>query len=666
MRSATLFLLVIFTPCALLCWVSWSWMQEEESRTRRNQTVLYQQSVDTAARAASEFVTGQLRTFGETVDRMLAAESPADLRLRFNQAIRSTFPLAEAGLVLDPVTGRILPQVEPSEQAVTAFVAEHSWFFQEEMQPLFIEVPAYDSFPGRGQSKLTGHPSPLKPLARGEIPDAEVGLDSLAKEQAPPPPAAAPVPAPAPVRPSTARSAAPSREMPPAGEAAGSGKKSRAPADMPAPDAKAETPAPAEKAEPAAADSRRTVNPQISAPAEPSPRSTVKPVFTRLATLIHDHDMGIVSHPYDDRLFTLLWYRPPSWPDLTFAVALQPEALQKTLASQLAIDSPDKDTCLALLDHRLRPAVRWPAGTSFEPPSWGAPLVAREVGAVMPRWEATVYLCDPAIFNHAASASRWRLGIIVTTASLAAIVGAFFILRDARRAARDARLKTDFVSNVSHELKTPLTSIRMFSDLLGSNPSVPPEKTKRYADVIASEAARLTRLINNVLNFSRMESGRHDLKPASLDLRALTVETMEHMRPQLEKDRFEVEVNLPAHEVTIHGDGDALSQVLLNLLSNAGKYGIAPDLPRSVTVTLTLKDGHAVLSVADRGPGIPRGQERRVFEKFQRAHNTLASGTAGSGLGLTIARRLVEAHKGTLIYTPRDGGGAEFIVTLRA
>jgi signal transduction histidine kinase len=141
---------------------------------------------------------------------------------------------------------------------------------------------------------------------------------------------------------------------------------------------------------------------------------------------------------------------------------------------------------------------------------------------------------------------------------------------------------------------------------------------------------------------------------------------MEHMRPQLEKDGFEVEVILPEDPVTVEGDGDALSQVLLNLLSNAGKYGTAPDLPRSITVALSRKDGHAVLSVADRGPGVPRGHERRVFEKFQRAHNTLASGTAGSGLGLTIARRLAEAHKGSLEYVPRTGGGAEFVLTLTA
>ena len=100
-----------------------------------------------------------------------------------------------------------------------------------------------------------------------------------------------------------------------------------------------------------------------------------------------------------------------------------------------------------------------------------------------------------------------------------------------------------------------------------------------------------------------------------------------------------------------------------SLLGNAANYGHAPGGPREVTVTLTA-GANIRLTVADRGPGVPRGHERRIFEKFQRAHDTLASGTAGSGLGLTIARRLVTAHGGTLEYTAREGGGAEFVITL--
>ncbi|HEX2750759.1 MAG TPA: HAMP domain-containing sensor histidine kinase [Verrucomicrobiales bacterium] len=537
MRSATLFLFAIFTPCALLCWVSWLWMQDEASVIKRDRTALYQKSVDLAARAATTFMAGQLQTFGETVDRLLAADAPEEMRLRFHQAIRGAFPLAEAGIVLDSTNGRVLPQVEPSEQAVTAFVSSHAWFFKDEMQPLYLEIPPIDRPSLKAGAKLAGRPGVRAPEPLTPAPDP---LSALAGDTAQPPPPASAVSAPA-ARTKDAMDVAPK----PAGKPVAAPE----PAQGPVANAKRESPG---------EDFRRTVHPQIVAPAEPGPQSQVKPVDYRLATLIQQYETGIAGHPHGDRLFTLFWYRSPAWPEMTFAVALQPEALQAALAAQQDIDAPDKDTCLALLDHQLRPAARWPQGTTFEPPSWSAPLVARELGPALPRWEASIFLRDPAVFNNAASVSRWRWGIIVTTASLAAVAGAFLILRDVRRAARDARLKTDFVSNVSHELKTPLTSIRMFSDLLGNNPDVPPEKTKRYAEVIAGEAARLTRLINNVLNFSRMESGRQQLKTARLDLRALTAETMEHMRPQLEKDGFEVEVILPEDPVTVEASASVL------------------------------------------------------------------------------------------------------------
>ncbi len=625
MRSATLFLIAILTPCAVLCWMTWRSMKDEAGVIKGQRTAFYQQSADNAARTAGEFMTGQLRTFGETVDRLL--ESPDELRPRFHQTIRGVFPLADAGFIFDTASGRLLPQTEPSEQMVTEFIAQHAWFFSGEPQPLYLEIPAPDASSLARRAK----PAIAAPEKAAPVTSIEAALESLA-------------PAPALPRPSAPGDA-------------------RVP---PTPKLRAAAAAePAEEVKPAGDATRRTVQPQFPAPPAQGTPSQVKPVVTTIAALIARHEAGIAGSPRDEGMFTLLWYQPPDLPGLTFAVALQPAAVRNGLARHPAITAPDTDTFLAILDHARQPVAQWKDGGASTLDTRAAPFVAREIGSALPRWEAAVFLRDPAVFTNAASGARWQLGLIVTTASLVAIAGALFILRDARRAARDARLKTDFVSNVSHELKTPLTSIRMFSDLLGHNPAAPPEKTKRYAEVIAGEAARLTRLINNVLNFSRMEGGRDELQIAPLDLRALTEETIEHMRPQLEQDGFTINVSLPENPVTIRADADALSQVLLNLLGNAAKYGHAPDSPREITVTLAAAE-KIRLTVADRGPGVPRGHERRIFEKFQRAHDTLASGTAGSGLGLTIARRLVEAHGGTLDYAPRDGGGAEFIVTLTA
>jgi signal transduction histidine kinase len=646
MRSAFLFLIAILTPCAVLGWVSWRSMRREASDIQGQRTAFYQQSADNAARGAGEFMTAQLRTFGETVDRLLADESPDELRPRFHQTLRGAFPLAAAGLVFDSQTGRVLPQTEPSEQAVTAFVTRHAWFFRDEAQQLFVEIPVSDTSVLTRKTKFSVRGA-AKPAEAASITDA---LNELAKDAAPPPPAAPPTSA-----------TGGSRAIDPTPTAVG------VPEPFAAPKAEAAREQPAGAAEVSAGDNtRRIAPPETAAPGETGSPASVRPVTTTLGRLLARHETGMAGQPRDEGIFILFWYRPPDLPEMTFAAALEPAALKAALAAHPAFTAPDDDTCLALLDHQLQPAAQWTHGSAYQPVSWASPLVAREIGAALPRWKASVFLRDPAVFHKLASAARWQLGMIVTTASLAAIAGAFFILRDARRASRDARLKTDFVSSVSHELKTPLTSIRMFSDLLGNNPAAPPEKTKRYAEVIAGETARLTRLINNVLNFSRMEGGKHELQTAPLDLRDLTAETVEHMRPPLEKDGFTLEVVLPDNPVVIHGDSDALSQVLLNLLANAAKYGVPADGTRVITVTLTATDARAVLSVADRGPGVPRGYERRIFEKFQRAHNSLSSGTAGSGLGLTIARRLVEAHHGTLEYSPREGGGAVFTVSLAA
>jgi signal transduction histidine kinase len=620
-------------------------MQDEARVVRTQRTAFYQQAADTGAREAGEFMTGQLRAFSETVDRLLAASSPEELRPRFHQSIRNAFPLAEAGVVFETGTGRILPQTEPGEPLVTAYVAGRSWFFRDEPQPVYLEIPSPDP------STLTRRGKPA--VVRTEKPqDATIAdvLEELAHDSPRPSVPAAPASRPpeplAPTPPPPVEAAPP----PPPFRAA-------TPLDSAREKAGEEASGELQKTE------RRIVLPgEVTPPARGGP-SQLKPVMTTLAAMIARDEAGIASVPREEGLFTFVWYRPPDLPGITFAAGLEPDTLRAALTTYETMGAPDDDTSLVILDHLAQPVARWTAGEPFTPVSWTAPAVARELGAALPHWEAAVFLRDPAVMMRAASGARWRLGIIVTAASLVAVAGALFILRDARRAAQEARLKTDFVSNVSHELKTPLTSIRMFSDLLGNNPGAPPDKTKRYAEVIATEAARLTRLINNVLNFSRMEGGREELQDAPLDLRALTLETVDHMRPQLERDGFSIHLELPDREVPLHGDRDALSQVLLNLLSNAGKYGITAGGPRELTVTLT--PGEKVrLTVADRGDGVPRGQERRIFEKFQRAHNTLASGTAGSGLGLTIARRLVEAHRGTLDYRPRDGGGAEFTVTL--
>ncbi len=247
---------------------------------------------------------------------------------------------------------------------------------------------------------------------------------------------------------------------------------------------------------------------------------------------------------------------------------------------------------------------------------------------------------------------------------LAISAGGWLIVTDLNRQLTLARQKTDFVSNVSHELKTPLTSIRMFSELLAEGRVAEPDKQKSYLNIITAEAARLTRLINNVLDFARQERGEKNYNRQPCDLKELVRETVETYRPHLEANGFSLEGEWPDAPLMVNGDRDALAQIVVNLLSNAEKYS---DAQKEVTVQVAHCDTplpHAEVKVLDHGLGVPNGCGEKIFEQFYRAHDSLSSGIQGSGLGLTLARQIARAHGGDVACRPRDGGGSCFTLRL--
>jgi two-component system, OmpR family, phosphate regulon sensor histidine kinase PhoR len=264
--------------------------------------------------------------------------------------------------------------------------------------------------------------------------------------------------------------------------------------------------------------------------------------------------------------------------------------------------------------------------------------------------------------RHNANAAQWTVGLLIIILLVAIVVGSALVANDLRREMIAARQKTDFVSNVSHELKTPLTSIRLFSEMLAEGRGSDPAAQQRFARIISSEASRLTRLINNVLEFAKRERGEAQYHFAPCDLRSLTEKVVETYRPGLVANGFELRLNLPAEPVVVRADGDAIAQVLLNLISNAEKYSAERkeiDVVLKVTVEKQIE-----LSVCDRGTGVPSGFEEKIFEKFVRAHDSLASGIHGTGLGLTLARQIARAHRGDVSYSARPGGGSCFTFTM--
>jgi signal transduction histidine kinase len=188
-----------------------------------------------------------------------------------------------------------------------------------------------------------------------------------------------------------------------------------------------------------------------------------------------------------------------------------------------------------------------------------------------------------------------------------------------------------------------------------------PERQRHFLHIITAETARLTRLINNVLDFARLERGEKKYHFQPVDLAVIARETCDTYRPHLEASGFTLRCDIPANPFPVNGDRDALAQVLVNLLSNAEKYG---GDKKEIDLALERNGASTSVKILDRGPGVARGCEERIFEQFFRAHDSLGSGIQGSGLGLTLARQIARAHGGDVCYEPRDGSGSCFILRL--
>ncbi len=224
------------------------------------------------------------------------------------------------------------------------------------------------------------------------------------------------------------------------------------------------------------------------------------------------------------------------------------------------------------------------------------------------------------------------------------------------------RLKDDFISTVTHELRTPLTSIRAFSEILNDNPRLDEAERAKFLGIIVKESERLTRLINQVLDLAKIESGAAEWYSSEIDMREVLEESVTAVSQLFKERKIELTLELSQHVPGIVADRDRLMQVMLNLLSNAAKF--SGRAPGTVTVSLALQGGYLRVEVADNGIGISAADQEVIFEKFRQAGDVLTGKPQGSGLGLHISRRIVEHFGGRMWVTSRPGEGACFSFTL--
>jgi len=321
--------------------------------------------------------------------------------------------------------------------------------------------------------------------------------------------------------------------------------------------------------------------------------------------------------------------------------------LPRTLAS---VDLGE-DIHVAVLDQEGK--VRFPQTT----PSPSAFLAAGHFAEILPSWQLGLFHPDGRSINELIWREKATSLAFLGGTLLVMMLGISLTVRAAAHEAALSRLKSDFVSNVSHELKTPLALIRMFGETLESGMVEDEAKRREFYRIIRAESVRLTHLVNRVLDFSRIEAGvkQYDFREA--DVVDVIRKTLDTYRLQIRDLGFTIDSQLPSEPVVVRIDPDAISEALLNLLDNATKYS---GESRSIGVSVTRNASLATVSVEDHGVGVPKEDLPNIFGKFYRARTEQTRVTPGSGLGLALVKHIVEAHGGRVEVESEPGRGSRF------
>jgi signal transduction histidine kinase len=598
-RSIWIFLVAIVLPSIGLGWLALRSANEQQIILERRTAELYQKETDAVASAARSLIEEERRAFAERVRQLLASESAPELARDFAAKLARAWPRPAIGFALSADGNLISPSAEEARGD-----SERQRFLQNNGAFLSGTTPA------------TVYSVPAEELNRPEQRRKQKSEydDKAAAEKSLP--------------------------------------KAKQSAQAPAAPAQTE----AQKDESKQSSQMRNVAPQRVLKENAPAVSQLVPATADFKALTSDHPEGVVTRFMQDRLEIVFWLRPPEAPGMIFGCLMSVDALTDLWRDALP-ENASPDYALALLNDKARPVATQPPSETGR--DWRRPFVASEIGEALPHWEAALYLMRPEQLQENARSVRRTLLLLIAAALAAIALGGWAVFADARRQMALAQKKTDFVSNVSHELKTPLTSIRMFAEMMQSG-NAAEEKRPQYLRIIVAEAERLTRLINNVLDFARLErkQKRYDFHP--LDLHQVLARTWEGHELHLREQGFTTRWQAAPAPYPVRGDEDALAQIIVNLLSNAEKYSTER---KEVEIHSYLTEDSVHVSVLDRGSGVPPGEEAKIFEAFYRAHDSLASGIQGSGLGLTLAQRLAKEHGGEITYQPREGGGSN--VTLR-
>ena len=325
------------------------------------------------------------------------------------------------------------------------------------------------------------------------------------------------------------------------------------------------------------------------------------------------------------------------------------DALDRTLGGN------EGPTICVLLDPRERPVY------ARERVDTAQRVAVARVGDALPGWQVALYQPRGSAPHQTVRRQVMLFSLALGILLLVIVAGSVTTYRLMRRESEVARLKADFVANVSHDLKTPLSVIRMFGETLEMGRVSDAATRDEYYRVITRESERLSRLIDNVLDFSRIESGRRTYERVPSAVEPLVRESLESFAYPLARGDFKVEVDVAPDLPDVAMDVPAVSQALSNLIDNAIKYS---GDRKTLRVRAARTGDELALSVEDEGIGIPPAEHARIFEKFYRVGRSDTQGRRGSGVGLALVRHVAEAHDGRVTVESRAGEGSRFTILL--
>lgn len=296
-----------------------------------------------------------------------------------------------------------------------------------------------------------------------------------------------------------------------------------------------------------------------------------------------------------------------------------------------------------------------------ETPALSLGLASEMLTQFFPWWRLVLFDTSGKTVEHIIKREKQLYGGALLGIFVLILAGAGLTLRAAVHEADAARIKSEFVSNVSHELKTPLALIRLFGETLELEDIQDEKKRKKFSHIISRETQRLSHLVENVLDFSKIDAGRKEYNFEEADIVQVVSHTIEAYRYYLKDLDFEFVTSIPDKPILMWIDKDAISQALLNLVSNAEKFSKDK---KYIGVKMVQKGAEVWINVEDKGPGIPESSKKQIFVKFNRGVEKMAREVQGSGLGLTIVKHIIDSHGGRIEVESTVGDGSHFIIKL--